>query len=90
MIVQKIKNPYRGIGEIRFAVTTSWDFDQSIRSANGVSDDKLSPGYQRSLEHWRRYAKRAEIPRDFDPFVCVVGTGVDPVTYRFSGGRSPN
>ena len=20
----------------------------------------------------------------------VVGTGVDPVTYRFSGGRSPN
>ena len=21
---------------------------------------------------------------------CVVGTGVDPVTYRFSGGRSAN
>ncbi len=23
-------------------------------------------------------------------FTMVVGTGVDPVTYRFSGGRSAN
>ena len=29
-----------------------------------------------------------EIPGSL--FLAVVGTGVDPVTYRFSGGRSAN
>lgn len=28
--------------------------------------------------------------RDSGPVILVVGTGVDPVTFRFSGGRSAN
>ncbi len=31
-----------------------------------------------------------EAGHDISGAVGVVGTGVDPVTYRFSGGRSAN
>ena len=34
-------------------------------------------------------ARRDETPAKLG-FRLVVGTGVDPVTYRFSGGRSAN
>ena len=55
---------------------------QAVQSGRSLQCSHLAEDHQ---ENGMQKA-RAQSPGHF----TVVGTGVDPVTYRFSGGRSAN